>query len=264
MTIAIISLFPEIFNNLYGLIQTARDNKIIHLDVVDLRNFGLGKHKKVDDQVYGGSDGMLLMPEVLKSAVDSVKLNPRFKNAKVIALTPKGKRWTQHMAKSWSQDPTPKVLICGRYAGFDQRFLDSTCDEEISIGDFILNGGEVAALAIIESVGRLLPEVLGNVLSATEDSFSHNGMLEAPQYTRPSDWNNLKVPEILMSGNHQLIFEWKNAMSYAETFFRRPDLIQLQNQIDFKKSIKNNLVFESLKVFYSQEDILKLKDSCEV
>lgn len=264
MKIAVISLFPEIFNNLYGLIQTARDNEIIQLNIIDLRNFGLGKHKKVDDQVYGGSDGMLLIPEVLQSAVESVKVNPEFKKAKVIALTPKGKRWTQQMAESWSQDPNPKILICGRYAGFDQRFLNSTCDEEISIGDFILNGGEVAALAIIESVGRLLPEVLGNTQSAAEDSFSQGGLLEAPQYTRPSNWHDLMVPEILTSGNHKLIHEWKKVMSYVETYFKRPELIQTHHKTEFRRYIQNELILEHLKSFYSADDIVKLKVSCEV
>lgn len=257
---AVISLFPEIFNNLYGLIQTARDANKLQVDAYDLREFGQGKYKKVDDQVYGGSDGMLLQPEVLLKALNHVQSFPDYAHAEVIALSPKGQVWTQKMAQSWSLESKPKILLCGRYAGFDQRFLNSFCDQEISIGDYVLNGGEVAALALIESVGRLQPDVLGNKLSVAEDSFGLNNShrLEAPQFTRPALWNDLIVPEILLSGHHEHIELWKKAASVFETFLKRPDLVTQKDLFEFKAYTKNKVVIESLKTLYSETDFNKI------
>ncbi len=265
MKFFIVSLFPEMFENLFGLIQAARDKGKIKVDVLDLRQLGLGKHQKVDDQVYGGSDGMLLSPEVLQLALEKVKSNPDFESAKVVVLSPKGKTWTQEMAQNWSQDPTPRILICGRYAGFDQRFINKFCDEEVSIGDFILNGGEVAALAIIETVARLSPEVLGNSVSAQEDSFSalDRPLLEAPQFTRPNSWNNLDVPEILTSGHHELIDQWKRAASLTETYLKRPDLIWDEDRIELKNSLKNEVILKNINALYDFNDNEKLMNWLE-
>lgn len=263
MKLAILTLFPSLFENLSGLVQTAREENIFTVDVIPLRNYGLGKHKKVDDQVFGGSDGMLLSPEVLSLAVKDIKSKAEFTNAKTIALTPKGKKWTQKEAKAWAQDSTPKILICGRYAGFDQRFLEQECDEEISIGDFILNGGEVAALAIIESVARLLPGVLSNDKSAVEDSFSgDDGLLEAPQYTRPSEWEGKKVPDILLSGHHENIEIWKQATSIIETYLKRQDLLKDEDAKTLKRLLKNHAVYESLKQVYKEDDLKKINNWC--
>lgn len=256
MKLAVVTLFPSIFENLSGLVQTARDANVFSVDVVALRDYGLGKHKKVDDHLFGGSDGMLLSPEVLASAVKDIKSKPEYSNAKIIALTPKGKPWTQAQAQEWAKDSTPRVLLCGRYAGFDQRFLEAECDEEISIGDFILNGGEVAALAVIESVARLLPGVLSNEKSAVEDSFSsESGHLEAPQYTRPSEWNGKKVPDILLSGHHENIEAWKKAVAIIETLLKRKDLIKDKDLKDLQTYLKNKSVKDSLVQIYNEDQL---------
>lgn len=259
MKISIICLFPEFFENLIGLIKTAQDSKIFSMDLIPLREFGSGKHQKVDDQIFGGMDGMLLAPEILTAAVDFAKQRTGYEKAQVIALTPKGRLWTQAEAKIWSKDSVPKILVCGRYAGFDQRFLENQCDDEISIGDYILNGGEVAALVMLESVVRLLPGVLGNSESSIKDSFSQNDiLLEAPQYTRPRDWNGMKSPKILFSGHHQNIEQWTNAASIIETHLKRPELLNANSKAELKKLIKNADVKVGLEETYSEDQLKKV------
>jgi tRNA (guanine37-N1)-methyltransferase len=260
MKFLILSLFPEAFNNLLGLVQTARSADLFSVEVVQLRDFGIGKHKKVDDPVFGGSDGMLIKPEVLEEAILSVKSKPGFEKSKVIVLSPKGKVWNQRLAEEWSRDKTPKILLCGRYAGFDQRFLDSMCDEEVSIGDFILNGGEVAALAVMESVVRLIPGVVGNQQSILEDSFSLSPTrLESPQYTRPSVWNEKQVPEILLSGHHEQIEQWKTASSISETLLKRKDILVPEDLVLLADLIKKKYILEALKSVYSEQDFNEIK-----
>lgn len=260
----ILSLFPEAFENLQGLIQVARDQKIFSVETVPLREFGIGRHKKVDDQVFGGADGMLLSPQVLSDALDSMKQEPGFEHAKVFALSPKGRVWNQNLAQEWSKDPSPKILICGRYAGFDQRFIDTCCDGEISIGDFILNGGEVAALAILESVVRLLPGVLHNADSPSEDSFSGGShLLEAPQFTRPRNWNSLEIPAILVSGHHENIESWKQASAIIETYLKRPDLIKSEDLTQLKKLMRKPSLKESIIDTYGDNKLKSLLKSLE-
>lgn len=232
MKFNIITLFPEFFNQLTGLIQTARETEKFSLEVTELRSFGSGKHKKVDDQVFGGSDGMLIKSEVLKSCLENIKSQEEFKNAEVIYLSPKGQLWNQQKAESWAKEKKPKILICGRYAGIDQRFIDKYCDQEVSIGNYILNGGEIASLVVVESVARLLENVLGNTESPIKDSFSDDtNLLEAPQYTRPQEWEGLKVPEVFLSGNHKKIEETSKILSLSETFLKRKELLT-EVQID--------------------------------
>ncbi len=256
MKISILSLFPQFFENLVGLTGTARESGIFNLDLINIRDFGHGNHHKVDDQIFGGGDGMLLAPEVIKNAVDFAKDQDGYSSSKVVALTPKGKVWTQKQALAWSKDSTPKILVCGRYAGFDQRFLESCCDEEISVGDFILNGGEVAALTILESVVRLLPNALGNELSPIKDSFSQKDqILECPQYTRPREWMGLKSPEILFSGHHKNIEMWTKASAVIETLLKRPELLidDLKGELSF--FLSNTEVEQGLKQVYSEQQL---------
>lgn len=258
----ILSLFPEAFTNLLGLIQTAREQNLVSIETVPLRDFGRGKHKKVDDQVFGGADGMLLCPQVLLDAVQSIRSEPGFENAKVYALSPKGKLWSQKQAEDWSLDSVPKILICGRYAGFDQRFITKFCDGEISMGDYILNGGEVAALAVVESVVRLVPGVLSNEQSHMQDSFSgQTHLLEAPQFTRPRQWQNLDVPEVLLSGHHENIELWKWAASIAETLLKRSDLVSPDDCKSLKKALENSVIRRNLEQTYSVQDFNRLLKS---
>ncbi len=252
----ILTLFPNAFTDLMGLIQTAREHNLLKVEAVNLRDFGVGIHKKVDDQVYGGSDGMLLSPHVLATAVNTIKSIEGFQDAKVYALSPKGTLWSQQQAEAWSQDLSPKILICGRYAGFDQRFLKHYCDGEISIGDYILNGGEVPALAIIESIARLIPAVLNNNLSRKEDSFSgDNHLLEAPHYTRPRTWENLEVPEVLLSGHHENINTWQMATRLTETLLRRPSLLLPEDFLSLKKYLGDPKIRLNLEVIYTSEEL---------
>jgi tRNA (guanine37-N1)-methyltransferase len=255
----ILSLFPEAFADLLGLVQTAREQNLVSIETVALRNFGKGKHKKVDDQVFGGSDGMLLSPQVLLEAITSIKSTPGYENAKVYTLSPKGQLWSQKQAEAWSLDSVPKILICGRYAGFDQRFIAKFCEGEISIGDYILNGGEVAALAVVESVVRLIPGVLSNEQSHMQDSFSgHTHLLEAPQFTRPRQWMDLDVPEVLLSGHHENIELWKQAASLAETLLKRPDLMTEADLMRLKSLLTISPIRTGLEQTYSHQDFAKL------
>lgn len=223
----VVSLFPEIFHSgLGGLVQSAKDKGLYELKICDLRDFGKGTHRAVDDEPYGGGDGMLLQAEPLYQAVKSLKAQPELQKAQVINLSPKGQKWNQKLAEKWAQESSPKILICGRYAGMDQRFIDDCCDEEVSIGDYILNGGETAALVVLESVIRLLEGALGNQVSAQLDSYSGStGLLEAPQYTRPQQWQGTDVPKALTMGHHQKISLWKEQASLLETALKRPDLL---------------------------------------
>ncbi|MEK7062102.1 MAG: tRNA (guanosine(37)-N1)-methyltransferase TrmD [Patescibacteria group bacterium] len=207
----IVSLFPEIFEGFLNssLIKRARQKKILNIEIVNLRQFGLGVHQQVDDCPYGGGPGMILKVDVLDKAIKSIKQkNPI---SKVILLDPKGKIFTQPKAKQLSTDPQNLVFVCGRYEGFDAR-TDQLVDEKISLGKFILGGGEIASMAILEATARLLPNFLGKNESLKNESFNENN-LEYPQYTRPEIYKNMKVPAILLSGNHQKIIKWQEEHS---------------------------------------------------
>lgn len=238
MKFAVLTLFPDmITQGLVGLVGTAKDKSLYDLSVCDLRSFGKGVHKALDDVPYGGGDGMLLQAEPLKAALDSVRSSSsEMQKASVVYLSPKGQVWNQQKAWSWAQEAQPKILICGRYAGLDQRFIDECCDEEISIGDYILNGGELAALVVMESVIRLRQGTLGNAQSILADSLSDNKelLLEAPQYTRPRSWLGRDVPEILLSGHHEHIQTWARSMALLETGLRRPDLLTAKTALELK------------------------------
>lgn len=208
----VITLFPEMFAGVFGasMMWKAQKDGIVELSTVDLRTFGLGPRKQVDDTPYGGGDGMLLMIEPLWNAVMQAKENDP--SAKVLLMTPRGARWKQAMAQEYSEAEHGYIFICGRYEGYDERILELV-DQEISVGDYVLTGGELPAMTIVDSMVRLLPGVLGGAESAAIESFADGETLEFPQYTRPEDWNGRKVPEVLLSGHHGEIAKWRAANS---------------------------------------------------
>lgn len=208
----VITLFPDMFTGVFGnsMMWKAQKDGVVQLETIDLREFGLGARRTVDDTPYGGGDGMLLMIEPLWNAVQQAKANDP--SAKVVLMTPRGARWKQQTAREWSEAGHGYIFICGRYEGYDERILELV-DEEVSIGDFVLTGGELPAMTIIDSIVRLIPGVLGGENSAAIESFSDGETLEFPQYTRPEDFMGRKVPEVLLSGNHAEIAKWRAANS---------------------------------------------------
>lgn len=221
MKIDILTLFPDMFTPLeQSIIGRARESDIISINVIDIREFSQDKHKKCDDYTFGGGEGLLMTPQPLFDCIESVINDDSY----VIYLSPRGIPLKQSVVQSLTQHKH-LILICGHYEGIDQRVIDTFVDEEISIGDYVLTGGELPAMVLVDAVARLLPNVLGNDESAKNESFS-NGYLEFPQYTRPQDFRGLKVPEVLLSGHHQKIQEWREMESKKITQARRPDLLK--------------------------------------
>lgn len=208
----VITLFPEMFDGVLNtsMLWKAQDQKAAEFRMVNLRDFGLGPRKRVDDTPYGGGDGMLLMAEPLFAAVADAKAHDL--TAKVVLMTPRGKRWKQALAQEWSDSEIGYIFICGRYEGVDERIL-SVVDEQVSVGDYVLTGGELPAMTIIDSIVRLIPGVLGGENSAAIESFSDGETLEFPQYTRPEVYKDMKVPDVLLSGNHAQIAKWRDENS---------------------------------------------------
>ena len=208
----VITLFPEmttgVFNN--SMMWKAQKDGIVELTTVNLREFGLGPRRQVDDTPYGGGDGMLLMVEPLWKAVEFAKSQDE--TAKVVLMSPRGQRWKQAKAQEEADDDSGVIFICGRYEGVDERILELV-DEQWSIGDFVLTGGELAAMMMIDSIVRLVPGVLGGEKSAEIESFSDGETLEFPQYTRPEEFKGLRVPDVLLSGHHGKIAEWRAEQS---------------------------------------------------
>jgi len=208
----VITLFPEmttgVFNN--SMMWKAQKDGIVELTTVNLREFGLGPRRQVDDTPYGGGDGMLLMIEPLWKAVEFAKSQDE--TAKVVLMSPRGQRWKQAKAQKEADDDRGAIFICGRYEGVDERILELV-DEQWSIGDFVLTGGELAAMMMIDSIVRLIPGVLGGEKSAEIESFSDGETLEFPQYTRPEEFKGLRVPDVLLSGHHGKIAEWRAEQS---------------------------------------------------
>lgn len=204
----VITLFSEMFTGVFGnsMMWKAQKDEIVELSMIDLREFGLGPRRTVDDTPFGGGDGMLLRPEPLFAAVEHAKsIDP---TAKVLLMTPRGVRWKQALAQEYSEADHGYIFICGRYEGVDERILELV-DQEISVGDYVLTGGELPAMTIIDSIVRLMPGVLGGETSAEIESFSDGETLEFPQYTRPAEFRGLKVPDVLLSGNHAAIATWR-------------------------------------------------------
>lgn len=217
----IITLFPEMFPGVLGgsLTGKALKDGLWQMDTVNLRDFGEGKHRNVDDTPAGGGAGMVLRPDVMGRAIEhAMRKGP----GPLIYLSPRGRRFDQAMAQSLATTPGA-VFICGRFEGLDQRVIDHYGITEVSLGDFVMTGGEIAAQAMIDATVRLLPGVLGNETSAEDESFS-NGLLEHPQYTRPAEWQGHKIPDVLMSGHHGKIAEWRHEQAQKITQHRRPDL----------------------------------------
>ena len=220
--VKIFTLYPDFFPGILskGIYGRAIEKSLWNLDVINIRDYAKDKHKTVDDTPYGGGEGMVLKPDVVAKALDQ---NLK-KNEKIIYLTPKGKTFDQNKAKKFLNEKKINIL-CGHFEGIDQRVIDSRGIEEISIGDYILSGGETAAYVILDSILRLVPGVLGNENSYKDESFE-NGLLEYPQYTKPQIWEKTPVPEVLLSGDHSKIKDWRLSQSEAITRHRRPDLWQ--------------------------------------
>lgn len=212
MKLQVITLFPNMFTGVFesSMMWKAQVGKHVELSTIDLREFGLGSRRSVDDTPYGGGDGMLLKPEPLFAAVEKAKVNDP--TAKVLLMTPRGQRWKQVLAQKYAKADHGYIFICGRYEGYDERIV-SLVDAQLSVGDYVLTGGELPAMTIIDSIVRLIPGVLGGEKSAEIESFSDGETLEFPQYTRPEEFRGMKVPEILLSGNHGAIEAWRHENS---------------------------------------------------
>ena len=229
MKIDVFSIFPEMITGYtkQSILGRSIESGVLEVSVHDLRLATSDKHRTIDDSPFGGGAGMVLMPEPVFKAVEEVE-----PQRPLILLGPSGKKFDQKLANELS-GLKGFSLLCGRYEGVDERIRSDLCDEEISIGDFVLAGGELAALTIIETVARLEPGVLGNEFSTTEESFS-DGLLEYPQFTRPSNFRDLEVPEILLSGDHGKIERWRKAASLSKTLSQRPDLIEIRGGLSEK------------------------------
>ena len=227
MIIRILTLFPEMFDGPLGssILQRAKDKGLLNIECVNIRDYADNKHKKVDDYPYGGGAGMVMTPQPLYDCHEAVvKVLGDDKRPRTIYMTPKGKVFNQSIAGELSLEQE-LVFLCGHYEGIDQRVIDGVVTDEISIGDYVLTGGELAAMVVIDAVARLIPGVLSQAESYEEESIQ-SGLLEYPHYTRPSSFRGLEVPEVLTSGNHKLIDEWRRKMALKLTFERRPDLLE--------------------------------------
>lgn len=225
MKFQILSLFPKFIESYLseGVVQQALKKNLFEYAIINPRDFASDNHKSVDDRPFGGGDGMVMLPEILEKALSS---RP-WTEGKVIYLSPQGKPLTEAKVKELSQEKT-LTLICGRYGGIDQRALNEFVDEEISIGDYVISGGELAALVVMDAVIRKIPGSLGHAQSAESDSFAQShGTLEHPLFTRPQSWNSTAVPEVLTSGNHGKIREWQRFMGQLVTLMKRPEILKL-------------------------------------
>ena len=253
MIFDILTIFPDLLESPLkeGIIRRARLSEQISTNIIDLRTFAEGPHSMTDDRPFGGGEGMVMKPEPLAEAVESRKKPDS--EAKVILLSPQGRRYDQKLAKELSAEQH-LILVCGRYEGVDDRFRNSYVDDEISIGDFILTGGELAAMVVIDSVTRLLPGVLGCADSATKDTFSRN-LLKHPQYTRPREFKGQPVPEELLSGDHGKIEIYRFIASVKRTLERRPDLVR-KEQFSAKEilQLKKHNLFEVVKKIQCNKD----------
>jgi tRNA (guanine37-N1)-methyltransferase len=241
MRFDLVTIFPDFFTGPldHGIVRRAREAGIVEIAVHDLRSWTTDRHHVVDDRPFGGGAGMVLKPEPLVAAVESLKFAPETGRAAVVLTTPQGKLFDQREAErlaSYDQ----LVILCGRYEGVDERVVEAVVDEEVSIGDVVLSGGELAAAVVVDAVTRLLPGALGCGQSAEEDSFS-GGLLDYPHYTRPAEFRNLKVPEVLLGGHHGEIARWRRRQALERTLRRRPDLLERAELTEDDKKILDDL-----------------------
>jgi tRNA (guanine37-N1)-methyltransferase len=239
MRFDIITIFPEMFENAFsgGIIKKAREKGIIEIHVHNLREFAVNKHQQVDDRPYGGGEGMVFKPEPVFAAVEKAKQS---QEAAVYLLSPQGKKFDSQFAEELAHHPQ-LILICGRYEGVDERMIQHLVTGEISIGDYILTGGEPAAVVVVDAVSRFIPQVVGKPESVRHDSFVE-GLLSFPQYTRPRDFKGMKVPQVLFSGNHDKIRLWRRKRSLEKTLSVRPDLLK-----EKKLSPEDKKILEDIK-----------------
>lgn len=247
MRFDVVSLFPEMIQQAcsHSIISRAIENNIIEVNTINPRDYSQDKHRKVDDTPFGGGAGMVLMCQPYFDAFDSIE---KTENSEIILLSPQGQPFTQSMSKELSNTKQHLILLCGHYEGFDERIKIYTNAKEISIGDFVLTGGELPALCLIDSISRNIEGCLGKIDSANYDSFS-DGLLEYPQYTKPREYKNLKVPEVLLDGNHAKIAEWRRKKQLQITMHKRPDLFKLfQQNCKNKKDLKllNEVLSENI------------------
>ena len=225
MRIDILTLFPDTVSAVLheSIIGRAAKKGIVEINCVQIRDFTENKQKQVDDYPYGGGFGCVMMAQPLKSCLEYVTQNTQNPRRRVIYLSPQGQPYTQETAKRLSRDCDHLVLVCGHYEGVDERFIEACVDEELSIGDFVVTGGEIPAMAVADCLCRMVPGVLPEESCYTEESH-WNGLLEYPQYSRPEEWHGRKVPEVLLSGNHGAVDDWRTKESYKRTILRRPDM----------------------------------------
>ncbi len=226
MRFDVLTLFPEMIESLghYGVTGRAIDRGLLQLHTWNPRDFTSDRHRTVDDRPYGGGPGMVMMVEPLRDALAAAR-EQAGERARVVYLSPQGRRFDQQAARSMVDDGAGLILVAGRYEGVDERFIEREIDEEWSIGDYVLSGGELAAMVMIDTMARLLPGVLGHEESASQDSFM-DGLLDCPHYTRPEQLDDMAVPEVLLSGNHEAIRRWRLQQSLGRTWLRRPDLLE--------------------------------------
>jgi tRNA (guanine37-N1)-methyltransferase len=240
MRFHVLTIFPDFFRGPfdYGVVAKAREAGILSIEIHDLRNWTYDRHRTVDDRPFGGGEGMVLKPQPIFEAVEAIwpelKDGARKPGRQVVLLSAQGRKFDQAVARELSG--TEELLfVCGRYEGVDERVAEHLADHELSIGDYVLSGGELAAAVIIDSVARLLKGVLGNEASAVEESFGEHGMLDCPQYTRPAEFRGWKVPETLMNGNHEEIRRWRRQAAIEKTARLRPDLLTVSKEKGYEK-----------------------------
>ncbi len=245
MDIAVVSLFPELLVpcSQLGVVGRAVQRKLVRMETVDPRGYATDAHGTVDDRPYGGGPGMLLRVEPFATAIAAAKARVP-DGSPVVFLTPQGRVFDQTVARRFAALPG-LVLVAGRYEGFDERLIEMACDEELSLGDFVLSGGEVAAMAVIDATVRLLPGVLGDEQSAVEDSFS-TGLLDHPHYTRPEVIHGSAVPGVLLAGNHEAIRRWRRKQALGRTSLRRPELLQSRDLTDEDRRLLDEFLEEQL------------------
>lgn len=245
--IKVITLFPEMFEALkYGITGRALENNLINIQCFNPRAYTNDKYGKVDDRSYGGGPGMVMMVEPLQKAIlDARKSTKSRIHQKTIHLTPRGNLLNHEKVKALSQEEN-LILVCGRYEGIDERIIELEIDEELSIGDYILSGGEIAAMVVIDAITRLIPNALGDEDSAEQDSFS-NGLLEYPQYTRPEIIAEKSVPKVLLSGNHKEIEHWRLKQSLGRTYLKRPELLKNRKLTTLETMLLSEFIEENLK-----------------